>query len=194
MMMIAIMGLNNDISSFQMPSATLGSSECNKSRAQWFVRDWIMEKKKETAPAETGGIFFSSTFDLNHRWVTLTPPTIAQMNGAPIMLQTVQGKLSKENWSGWITSKMWSRVVWKIYSERYYLFWKTSIWQCWCIVQTPCFKMYELSQKNNQFPWLCVCLVCQYISFSTIVQGNQFNQPQLFTIINDFRFKVNLRT
>ena len=61
-----------------------------------------MEKKKETAAAETGGTFFSSTFDLNHRWVTLAPLTAAQMKRAPIMLQTVQGKLVQ----GGITSKM----------------------------------------------------------------------------------------
>ena len=76
-----------------------------------------MEKKKETAPAETGGIFFSSTFDLNHRWVTLTPTTAVQMNGAPIVLQIVQGKLVRMNHFQNVTSCSLENILGKILSR-----------------------------------------------------------------------------
>ena len=54
-------------------------------------------KEKGDSSSRNWRHFSSSTFDLNHRWVTLAPLTAAQMNGAPIMLQTVQGKLIRMN-------------------------------------------------------------------------------------------------
>ena len=152
-----------------------------------------MEKKKETAAAaETGGIFFSSTFDLNHRWVTLTPTTAVQMNGAPIMLQTVQGKLvrlSKDE-----SLPKCELVQFGKYTRK----------------DIISFGKHQFDNVDVSFKRLalkCMSFLRRTINSHDCVfaqSANIFLSPQLFKainssnrsflqIINDFQFNVNLR-